>query len=159
MAREIERKYLVAAEPDPETVLGHAWLRQGYLAVDGDVEVRLREIDGATTMTVKAGKGLSRAEVEAVLAPADADDLWPHAEARSLEKVRSRVALADGWTAELDVYQGRLAGLRTVEVEFTGPDAAGTFVPPAWFGREITGQPGWSNADLASRGSPVPIES
>ena len=158
MAREVERKFLVAAAPEPDAILGHTRLRQGYLAVDGGVEVRLRAADGATTLTVKAGAGLSRTEVEVRLDRSAADELWPHSAARSLRKVRSRVSLPDGLVAELDVYEGALAGLQTVEVEFPDAESAAAFSPPAWFGRELTGEPGWANAQLASEGSPVPIQ-
>jgi adenylate cyclase len=157
MAREIERKFLVAGEPEHESVLGSKSLRQGYLAVDGAVEIRLRETDGATTMTVKAGKGLSRTEVELRLDTDDAADLWPHAEPRSLTKVRARVQLGGDLIAELDVYEGGLTGLRTVEVEFADPETAEAFSPPTWFGRELTGEAGWSNAELAAHGSPFPL--
>lgn len=156
MAREIERKFLVVGEPDGDAVLGSKRLRQGYLAVDGAVEIRLRETDDITTMTVKAGRGLDRTEVEMQLDGADADDLWPHATPRSLEKVRSRVRLNGELTAELDLYEGGLAGLRVVEVEFPDLESAEAFAPPAWFGRELTGEPGWSNAELAAHGSPIP---
>ena len=158
MAREVERKFLVAASPAPDAVLERAGLRQGYLARDGVVEVRLRETAGRTIMTVKAGAGLTRTEVEVPLPPEDAADLWPHAEARSLRKVRHRLTLPADLVAELDVYEGALSGLQTVEVEFPDPEVAKAFVPPPWFGREITGEAGWSNAELATHGSPLPIE-
>ena len=155
MAQEIERKFLVTVAPDPSSVAGSASLRQGYLAVDGGVEVRLRESGGATTMTIKAGRGLSRTEVEVALSAEEAEELWPYAAARSLHKVRHRIPLAPGVTAEVDVYDGALAGLLTVEVEFPDADSATAFAPPEWFGRELTGEPGWSNAELAAHGAPA----
>ncbi len=154
MAIEIERKFLVVDEPDPAQVLGEVRLRQGYLAVDGPVEVRLRETEGATTLTIKAGRGLERTEVEMALAVGDAEQLWPHAESRGLSKRRRRVDLGGGTIAELDVYDGGLSGLRVVEVEFADADAAERFAPPPWFGREVTSEGGWSNAELALRGRP-----
>jgi adenylate cyclase len=154
MAHEIERKFLVISSPPEGATEGHDRLRQAYLAVDGTVEVRLRDVDGATTLTVKAGSGLVRTEVELAVRAADAAELWPHADDRSLEKVRHRVMLEEHLVAELDVYEGPLAGLRTVEVEFPDPAAAEAFVAPAWFGREITGEQGWSNAELAQHGLP-----
>ena len=54
--------------------------------------------------------------------------------------------------AELDVYEGTLAGLLTVEVEFDSEDTAQQFAPPEWFGREVTDQEQWSNAALARHG-------
>lgn len=155
MGTEIERKFLVAAVPSPEALGPGVRLRQGYLALDEQVEVRMRTAGDATLLTIKAGRGLTRTEVELPLDDAAARDLWPHAAPRSLEKVRHRVDLDDGHTAELDLYEGALSGLATVEVELPSEDAAGRFAPPAWFGREVTGDPGWSNADLARHGPPA----
>jgi CYTH domain-containing protein len=155
MASEIERKFLVAAVPS-EAVLGPGrMLRQGYLAEEGAVEVRLRFADGEAVLTVKAGGGLTRTEVEVPLDAGAAEVLWPHTEGRRVEKVRHRVPLDDGAVAELDRYRGPLEGLVTVEVEFPTEGAAERFVPPAWFGRELTGEPGWSNAALARHGRPA----
>lgn len=155
MGLEIERKFLVTDAPDPDLVVGEARLRQGYLAVDGRVELRLREVDGTTTMTVKAGSGLARTEVEVVLDTDDAAGLWPHTQGRALAKRRQRVSIGPDTIAELDIYDAPLDGLRVVEVEFPDADAAEAFVPPGWFGREVTGEPGWSNADLARHGAPT----
>lgn len=156
MASEIERKFLVSEVPDPTALGPGARLRQGYLALDGAVEVRLRLTDGAATLTVKAGAGLHRTEVEVPLTAADADDLWPSTAGRRVEKVRHRVAVTEGVVAEVDRYDGDLAGLWTVEVELPSEAAAAAFVPPAWFGNELTGDPRWSNAGLALDGRPAP---
>jgi adenylate cyclase len=61
----------------------------------------------------------------------------------------------DKHQSEVDVYAGPLAGLCVTEVEFNSEADAGAFVPPAWFGLELTGKPGWSNAALARRGRPA----
>lgn len=157
MGSETERKFLVNVTPDPEVFAGSDRLHQGYLAIDGMVEVRLRDVGGSTTLTLKAGEGLTRTELEVPVDPATAHDLWAHAEERSIDKTRHRVPLEGGLVAELDVYDGRLAGLRTVEVEFPDPVAAVAFTPPPWFGEELTGVGGWSNAELARFGIPGPL--
>lgn len=154
MAEEIERKFLV---PDavvvPESGGGQR-LRQGYVAIDGTVTVRLRLGDGPPRLTVKAGSGLTRIEVEVAVSDTDADALWPTTAGRRIDKTRHRLPLGHGAIAELDVYEGELAGLRTVEVEFPDAATAEAFVAPPWFGQELTGRPGWSNAELALRGIP-----
>lgn len=154
VASEIERKFLVPAVPGSEELGPGARLRQGYLAIDGRVEVRLRLSEGSATLTVKAGAGLARNEVEAELSAVEAGELWPHTEGRRVEKVRYRTPLATGEVADVDVYDGALAGLATAEVEFTSEHVARAFMPPDWFGRELTGETGWSNASLAVHGRP-----
>jgi CYTH domain-containing protein len=105
-------------------------------------------------LTVKVGRGRSRTEVELALDPHDASQLWAHTDGRRIEKVRHRIDVGAA-TAELDVYGGSLAGLLVVEVEFDSEDAADAFVVPKWFGRELTGDPAWSNASLARHGRPA----
>jgi CYTH domain-containing protein len=124
------------------------------LALDGSTEVRVRYDDGSACLTIKGGTGLVRTEVEVDLAHADAESLWPLTEGRRLEKRRWRVPIDGGLVAELDEYEGALAGLRTVEVELPDLVAAEAFAPPSWFGREVTGDPRWSNASLARWGPP-----
>jgi adenylate cyclase len=148
---EVERKFRVARVP---TGLGDGTaLRQAYVAVEGDVEVRVRSDGTHHVLTVKGGAGLERDEVEVAIDPAAFADLWRLAGDRQLEKTRHRVEL-DGLTAELDLYAGALTGLAVVEVEFASRQEAEAFDPPDWFGPELTGAAGWSNAALARHGAP-----
>ncbi len=154
---EIERKFLVRERPAPEPDERTAHLRQGYLLVCGDGEVRVRDADGVRTLTVKSAGGLSRAETEVALTAEQFHTLWPATAGRRIEKRRSRIALegATDVVAELDVYEGALEGLDVVEVEFASEGEAKAFRPPGWFGREITDDPSYRNAALATRGSTV----
>jgi adenylate cyclase len=156
VATEIERKFIVTALPSSGDLGVGVPLRQGYLAEEGDVEVRIRLTAVEATITVKAGTGLARTEVEAPVSVEQAEQLWPHTVGRRLDKTRHRVTLdpATGLVAEVDVYAGALTGLWVVEVEFASQAAAASFDPPAWFGRELTGERGWSNAALARHGRP-----
>jgi CYTH domain-containing protein len=155
MANEIERKFLVVAVPDSVELGQGSELRQGYLAIDGPIEVRVRLSAHHAALTIKAGSGLSRTEVELPLSSADADALWEYTAGRRIEKVRHRVPVAPGVIAEVDRYTADLAGLCTVEAEFASLGSARSFQPPSWFDRELTGELGWSNAALARDGIPV----
>ena len=55
-------------------------------------------------------------------------------------------------TAELDLFSGELAGLVILEVEFPSVEAAVSFTPPAWFGRDVTEDPAYHNSAI-SRGA------
>ena len=105
-------------------------------------------------ITVKAGRGVARTEVQVAIPVAEAEALWPHTAGRRLEKVRFFVPV-EGGTAEVDRYADELDGLWTVEVEFDSEAASAAFTPPAWFGAELTDVDGWSNAALARRGRPA----
>ncbi len=148
---EIERKFRVHDVPDP---LGQGVrLRQAYLAVDGPIEVRVRDRGGTLVLGVKGGRGLERTEVEVEIDGASFDALWSLARARRIDKTRFRIPTG-GHTAELDVYSGVMEGLMVVEVEFATREEAEAFDPPSWFGDELTGNPRWSNAALATDGPP-----
>ncbi len=151
MAKEIERKFCVRKMPDLTACTG-VEISQGYIAVDeDDTEVRLRRKDKRFYQTVKIGKGVQRTEVEVELSRAQFDTLWPLTAGRRVEKVRYEIA--EGvWTIELDVYCGRLKGLVVAEVEFETVAESSRFVPPPWFGRDVTDDDRYKNATLAYKG-------
>jgi adenylate cyclase len=150
---EIERKFLVEAVPPGDHP--RRAIEQGYLAVGEDgVEVRVRRADAATTLTVKSGPGLVRVEEEIPIDERRFESLWPLTEGRRVVKTRHLVPLADGLTAEVDVYDGALAGLLTAEIEFPSTEASQAFTPPEWLEREITGDERYANRTLALRGAP-----
>lgn len=157
MTVEIERKFVLSEVPNPARLGEGEHLRQGYIADNGDVTVRIRIADSGAWLTVKAGSGLTRTEVELPLLLGQAEALWPRTEGRRVSKTRHRITLGqrEAPVAEVDVYDGDLVGLYTVEVEFSTEQAALNFVPPAWFGREVTGQNEWTNAALARHGRPA----
>ena len=153
---EIERKFLVAEVPDGLERSGASEIRQGYLAVDGEAEVRVRRRDDAATLTVKRGAGRAREEAEIEIDAASFETLWPLTLGRRVEKTRHLVPTDGGLTIELDVYSGALRGLVVAEVEFDDDDQARAFAPPAWLGAEVTEDPRFKNQALARDGAPPP---
>ena len=63
--------------------------------------------------------------------------------------------LGDGLEAEVDVFEGDLAGLVTAEVEFGSERQSRDFQPPAWLGKEVTGDRRYANQSLALEGDPA----
>jgi CYTH domain-containing protein len=153
VATEIERKYLLEHMPPEVASVAGSELRQGYIALDGDTEVRVRIEDGAGRLTVKHGSGRSRVEVELGLSAEQARELWDLTAARRVEKARRRVE-AGGFLIEVDEYRGELQGLLVAEVEFRDDAAAEGFEPPNWFGREVTDDGAYANQRLACDGRP-----
>lgn len=161
MAVEIERKFLLREDPT-ERLANHEGqrLRQGYLAIDQAVEVRVRISPQSAVVTIKAGRGITRTEVEMTVGASEAEELWTHTVGRRIEKTRYRIDLRPGrdargaCVAEVDVYHGDLTGLFVAEVEFDAESTAAEFAPPEWFGREVSDDERWSNASLARNGTP-----
>lgn len=145
MAMEIERRFLVRGRPWEGTP-GRA-LVQGYLADRDGVAVRVR-IDGAAGwLTVKGpSQGARRVEVEVELPLHEAEQLLALCGERVVHKVRHEVVHA-GHLWEVDVFEGRNAGLVVAEVELD--DEAEAFDRPTWLGEEVTDDHRYANLALA----------
>jgi adenylate cyclase len=153
---EIERKFLVGANPPEQEQSQSTRIEQGYIAIEDDgTEVRIRRRDGAAVLTVKSGRGRSRLEEEIAIDAERFARLWPLTEGRRLEKTRYLIPAGAGLTIELDVYSGALAGLMVAEVEFGSEEAGDAFEPPEWFGSEVTDDVRFKNQTLACEGAPV----
>lgn len=154
MGIEIERKFLVDhLPPEFDDRIG-ATIRQGYIIVTGDgTELRVRQKQNRFFQTIKIGSGLSRTQIEIELTRDQFAYLWPFTDGRRLSKSRTAVPV-HGQRAEVDRFDGSLAGLLLVEVEFESVDAARRFVPPQWFGSEVTEDARYSNKNLAFYGFP-----
>ncbi|WP_342167007.1 CYTH domain-containing protein [Methylobacterium sp. SD21] len=148
MSIEIERKFL--AHP---SVLEHCRngvrIVQGYLHTDDENTLRVRQM-GERYFVAWKGKrqGAVRQEIErevdAALGAAMLDSVSPR---HRVEKVRHRIA-AGGFTWEVDLFAGSLAGLILAEVELTREDED---VPlPSWIGREVTTDERYRNSRLAA---------
>jgi CYTH domain-containing protein len=153
MATEIERKFLLRELPPTLRLARGETIKQGYLALDGDTEVRLRTGSEPPKLTIKSGRGQVRTEIELDVEGRDASALWELTDGRRLEKTRRRMRVG-GVQAEVDEYGGTLTGLVVVEVEFGDEQAASAFTAPDWFGREVTGEPPYANRSLACDGLP-----
>jgi adenylate cyclase len=152
---EIERKFVLSETPAEAARAPSDRIEQGYLAISDDgVEVRVRRIGERTVLTVKKGSGRRRLEEEMDIPVATFEALWPLTEERRVEKERFRLD-GDGHVIELDVYDGALEGLVVAEIEFASEQASEEFDPPAWLGREVTGDERYANQRLAVHGMPA----
>jgi len=145
---EIERKFLPESIPFELSGFEKFEITQAYVSVKP--VIRIRRSNGEFILTVKGrGDGISSPEYEMPLDAEEFANLRGKTEGRPIEKTRYKIPLDCGLTAELDVYHGRLSGLLTVEVEFESAEAAGAFIPPAWFGRDVSLDARYKNSSLA----------
>ena len=68
-----------------------------------------------------------------------------------IQKRRYLIPLGEKYTIELDVFEGALAPLVLAEVEFETEEEANTFVPPEWFGEDVTFSTKYHNSTLSQR--------
>ncbi len=152
---EIERKFLVYRLPDDLACYENLELQQGYLSSsENGSEVRLRSENARRLLTVKTSGGVARSVYETELTAVQFDALWPATSERRIRKTRYNIA----WKVhviELDLFHDQLEGLAVAEVEFDSVDDSQAFIPPDWFGREVTDQEEFKNRNLAIFGWPV----
>lgn len=148
MAQEIERKFLVAGEGWKPLVASSALLRQGYLSSNAKATVRVRSKDDCkAVLTLKgAAEGISRAEFEYEIPIEDARELLAMAAPHVLEKRRHFVPFG-GLVWEVDVFEGRHAGLVIAEVELDSKDQQVAL--PDWVDTEVSLDERYFNASLA----------
>jgi CYTH domain-containing protein len=155
---EIERKFLVEKVPILIESYPTEEISQGYLTVSDDwIEVRLRQKGDTYFLTIKQGKGIKRHEIEIELKEKQFIDLWAGTEGRRVEKKRISIPTENA-IIELDIYHGKLEGLKTAEVEFSSQDEANDFIPLSWFDREITQDERYKNKNLALDGIPKKLD-
>lgn len=148
MAKEIERKFLVAGDQWRRLAEGGVSIRQGYVITSEDRSLRVRIYgDGRAMLTVKIGpSALTRDEFEVAISTELATEMLDHAVGMVLEKVRYEIAHR-GFTWEVDVYGGSYKGLVVAEIELDSESDRPEL--PAWVGREVTGDSRYSNQSLA----------
>ena len=133
---EIERKYLLRQLPEHlETYPSHC-IEQGYLWTAP--VVRIRRQDEEYWLTYKSKGLMVREEYNLPLTREAYLHLRPKTDGILICKTRYLIPLGGGLTAELDVFHDDYEGLFLVEVEFPSEEAAEAFLPPEWFGEDVT---------------------
>ncbi len=147
MASEIERKFLMRDDSWRASADAGRSFRQFYLAAREGLSVRLRIVDEREArLTVKTGTGMRRGEYEYGVPLEDARELEAARIGRVVEKRRFRVPLG-ALCVEVDVFSAALAPLVLAEIEL--PDDGHAIDLPPYLGREVTGDPRYTNAALA----------
>lgn len=144
---EIERKYLVRRLPDDLSKYEAKKIAQGYLCTDP--VVRIRRSNDNYYMTYKGDGLMVREEYNLPLTREAYEHLLPKIDGLLIAKTRYLIPLTDRLTAELDVFEGVLSALTLVEVEFDSVEDANAFVPPEWFGEDVTESGKYHNSYLS----------
>ena len=146
---EIERKYLVKQTPENLDKYEQKRISQGYLCTNP--VVRIRRSNEEYFLTYKSRGLMAREEHEMPLAAEAFEHMLPKIDGILIDKIRYMIPLDEKHVAELDIFQGTLAPLRLVEVEFESIEEANAFVPPEWFGDDVTNSGEYHNSNLSKR--------
>lgn len=144
---EIERKYLFDQLPFNLKQLTCKQVEQGYIS--SFPTIRIRKMDDEYFLTVKSKGTLVRHEYEIPISKEEYENLVPKVDSKFICKKRYYLPLNETLTAEIDVFEKEHEGMKMVEVEFPHLDMANSFVPPDWFGEEVTEQIDYTNMALA----------
>ena len=152
---EIEKKYLLQGEPEGGLAsYPRIYIEQGY--IHKKPVIRLRRIsdkEGESYILTVKSKGLTvRKEFELMLTEEEYAQLSAKVEGGIIRKNRILVPLKGGLMAEVDVFLNPgLDRLKIAEVEFPSIEAMEQFIPPAWFGKDVSDDPSYHNNSLVLR--------
>ncbi len=146
---EIERKYLIKTLPEHLNRYPYKEIEQGYLSTDP--VVRVRRAGDKYTLTYKGSGMMVREEYNLPLTEQSFLHLREKIDGILIEKRRYLIPYGEKYTIELDIFAGTLAPLQLAEVEFETEAEANAFVPPDWFGEDVTFSTKYHNSVLSQR--------
>ncbi len=138
MKNEIERKFFIKEMPNLSGIQPKKYERY-ILKSDGRNEVRISRVDDAFVYEEKNKvSSLERTREKKILTQKEFDKLK---RGSSEAILRDRYNIAINPDIAIQMYHGRFEGLIRAEVEFDSEDAAKSFSPLSWMGKEMTGLP------------------
>lgn len=145
---EIERKFLVDKIPEDLSAYEALKIEQAYLCTAPVVRVRRSNDD--FYMTYKSKGLLAREEHNLPLTEEGYYHLLEKADGHVLTKTRYNIPIeGTALIIELDVFSGYYEGLVLAEVEFESEEEARAFIPPVWFGEDVTFSGRFQNSRLS----------
>jgi adenylate cyclase len=147
MALEIERKFLVNPEKWKPPGNGEQ-IVQAYLSAESGATVRVRIKGSRAFLTIKGrSETIAHPEFEYQIPLSDAREIMKLAIAKPVEKVRYEVDY-QGFVWDVDVFQGKNAGLLMAEIELTAETQE--FSRPEWLLEEVSGDKRYFNSYLSA---------
>ena len=146
---EIERKFLISIQNLPANLKQYPYheIEQGYLCVSP--VVRIRREDEEYYLTYKSKGLMAREEYNLPLNKEAYLHLREKTDGILISKTRYIIPEKDGLKIELDIFHGKHEGLFLAEVEFPSEEEAQSYLPPEWFGEEVTWSTAYHNSTLS----------
>lgn len=142
--KEIERKFLIEdkAYIPANILLFNPSRRYEQYYILSDPEIRIRSINNEEfKFTIKSDGLLTREEFEVDIP----EEIFNILKVKYVGCIKKTRYFINGF--ELDIYDD--FEFATVEVEFESEEEANAFVPPEWFGKDITDNKHFKNKNLA----------
>lgn len=158
---EIERKFMIKQLPENLESYPCLHIEQGYL--NTSPVVRIRRENEKYYLTYKGNGMMAREEINLPLNKESYDHLRAKTDGKIISKRRYLIPLSHpdvreglpkppndySLTVELDVFDPPFAPLIMAEVEFGSREAAEAFLPPDWFGQDVTYLQEYHNSYMA----------
>ena len=141
---EIERKFLINKLPENIKEYPFHIIEQAYLCTNPVVRVRRQDED--YILTYKGSGMMAREEYNLPLNKEAYEHLLTKADGAIISKKRYLIPLSEQLTIELDEFYKPMNDLLLAEVEFPSIEEANAFVPPEWFGEDVTFDAAYHNS-------------
>ena len=146
---EIERKFLVSSLPENLQSYPCRVIEQGYLCTNP--VVRVRKDNDSFYLTYK-GKGMmAREEYNLPLTEEAYSHLIRKADGNIITKHRYEIPDGNGYTIELDIFDGVFSGTVLAEVEFASVEDADNYILPDWFSEDVTNNKDYHNSNMSKK--------
>lgn len=146
---EIERKFLVSSLPENLQSYPCRVIEQGYLCTNP--VVRVRKDNDSFYLTYK-GKGMmAREEYNLPLTEEAYSHLIGKADGNIITKHRYEIPDGNGYTIELDIFDGVFSGTVLAEVEFASVEDANNYILPDWFSEDVTNNKDYHNSNMSKK--------
>jgi CYTH domain-containing protein len=113
--------------------------------------VRIRREDEEYYLTYKSKGFLTREEYNLPLTKEAYQHLKEKADGIIISKTRYCIPLEEGLQIELDLFDAPYENLQLAEVEFPCEGMAKDFLPPLWFGKDVTFSAKYQNSTLSKK--------
>ena len=144
---EIERKFLINKLPENIKEYPFHIIEQAYLCTNPVVRVRRQDED--YILTYKGSGMMAREEYNLPLNKEAYEHLLTKADGAIISKKRYLIPLSEQLTIELDEFYRPMNDLLLAEVEFPSIEEANAFVPPEWFGEDVTFDAAYHNSTMS----------
>lgn len=156
---EIEKKYLIRQVPENLEQYDKWELEQCYLCEHPVIRVRRKDNEYILTYKNRpvcdgdtSAQALNIAEeVEVPLNEQAYLHLREKADGICIVKTRYRIPYGE-YIIELDVFHDRYEGFCLAEVEFGSIEEGQNFIPPDWFGEDVSGKAEYTNSYMVLNG-------
>ena len=146
---EIERKFLVSSLPENLQSYPCRVIEQGYLCTNP--VVRVRKDNDSFYLTYK-GKGMmAREEYNLPLTEEAYSHLIGKADGNIITKHSYEIPDGNGYTIELDIFDGAFSGTVLAEVEFASVEDADNYILPDWFSEDVTNNKDYHNSNMSKK--------